>query len=123
MGSAAKDLFTEQFQSTGQIAIEPGKFAAALQLQIQELAQLAGVHRATVREAPSNLRLQSFLRESVRVLAAATEVSGDQGKAMFWFRNEPIRDFGYQTAEKLVSAGKADAVIDYLQSIESGSTG
>lgn len=74
MVSAAKDLFTEQLRLPGKLEIEPGKFVAVLQLQIHELAQLAGVHRATVRDALGSLRLQTLLRESLRVLAAATDL-------------------------------------------------
>jgi len=115
--------FAEQFQLEGKPLIEPGRLAAALELQLQDLASLAGVHRATVREAPSNVRLQTFMREALRIIAMAKDISGDQAKAIFWFRNEPLRDFGFVTAEKLVSEGKADAVAAYLQSIESGSSG
>lgn len=115
--------FAEQFQAPGKSVLEPTRVAAALELQMQELAALAGVHRATVREAPSNVRLQTFMREALRVIALATDISGDQAKAIFWFRNEPLRDFGYVTAEKLVSSGEVEAVVSYLQSIEAGSSG
>jgi hypothetical protein len=107
----------------GNTLLEPTKMAEALQLSQQDLAELAGVHRATLRDSPGNARLQAYLREVLRVLAAATEIAGSQDKAIFWYRNSPIRPFNFTTAEKLVAAGKSDAVVKYLGTIESGWSG
>jgi hypothetical protein len=50
-------------------------------------------------------------------------VAGDRDRAIYWYRNTPIPEFRHQTAEHLVSIGRTDAVVSYLQSIESGSSG
>ena len=63
------------------------------------------------------------LRESLRVIKAATDVSGDVNKALFWYRNEPLSAFGFKTAETLVSAGRTEAVLKYVMSIEAGASG
>jgi len=115
--------FAEEFRVPGQTAIQPERFAAVLNLQLQELAQLAHVHRATVSEAPGNLKLQAYLRNSLRVISAALEVAQDRDRALYWYRNVPISEFGHQTAEQLVADQKTDAVLAYLQSIGSGSSG
>jgi hypothetical protein len=115
--------FAEEFRVPGQTAIQPERFAAALNLQLQELAQLAHVHRATVSEAPGNLKLQTYLRNSLKVISAALEVAQDRDRALYWYRNVPISEFGHQTAEQLVAGQKTDAVLAYLQSIGSGSSG
>jgi hypothetical protein len=115
--------FAEEFRVPGQTAIQPERFAAALNLQLQELAQLAHVHRATVSEAPGNLKLQTYLRNSLKVISAALEVAQDRDRALYWYRNVPISEFGHQTAERLVADQKTDAVLAYLQSIGSGSSG
>jgi hypothetical protein len=103
--------------------IAPDRFAAALHLRQQELAQLAHVHRTTVAEAPGNAKLQAFMRDTLRVLSAAMGVSQQPDRAIYWYRNTPIPEFQHKTAEQIVSTGKADTVISYLLSIESGSTG
>lgn len=72
---------------------------------------------------PSSEGVQRFLREAVRVLRAASDVSGDISLAMFWYRNEPLPVFGYKTAEQLVSDGRAEDVIRYVVSLEAGATG
>ena len=115
--------FAEELRAPGQALIAADRFAAAMQLRQQELAQLAHVHRTTVSEAPANAKLQQFMRDSLRVLSATMEVAGDRGRAIFWYRNTPIPEFEHRTAEQLVSAGKTDAVVSYLMSVAAGSTG
>jgi hypothetical protein len=115
--------FAEEFRTPGQPVIQPERFADALNLRVQDLAKLAGVHRTTVTETPANARLQAFLREALRALSAAYEVTQDRDRAIFWFRNMPIPEFGHRTAETIVADGKTDAVIAYLTSIASGSSG
>ncbi len=123
--SAVPDLlgFAEEFRAPGQTVIQPERFASALNLQVQELAQLAHVHRTTVSEAPANVRLQSYLRRAVQVLSAALEVANDRDRAIYWYRNVPIAEFGHRTAEQLVADNKTEAVLSYLDSIGAVSTG
>ena len=44
--------FAEEFRTPGSPTIAPDRFASALHLQVQDLAQLAGVHRATISDSP-----------------------------------------------------------------------
>jgi hypothetical protein len=113
----------EEFREPGQAVIRPERFATALNLQLQELAQLAHVHRTTVSEAPANARLQAFMRESLQVISAALEVTQDRDRAFYWYRNAPIPEFGHRTAEQLVADHKTEAVLAYLQSVRGGSSG
>lgn len=59
----------------------------------------------------------------VRVLAVATEMTGDAGRAAFLLRNEPLRAFGYKTADALVQAGRTEDVIAYMESLAGGAAG
>ena len=113
----------DEFLTAGQEMIQPQRFAAALNLKLPDLAHLAGVHPATVTEAPENVELQGFMREALRVMSASYQVTGDRGRTFYWFRNEPIPEFEHRTAEQLVAAGKSVAVIGYLTSIAAGSSG
>lgn len=98
-------------------------FGQALNIDLQTLAQQAHVHRNTISRMPNSEGVQRFLREALRVLRAATDVSGDLARAMFWYRNEPLPVFGYKTAEQLVSDGRAEDVIRYVVSLEAGAAG
>lgn len=84
---------------------------------------LAGVHRNTLRTHPENPRLQSALRELMRVLSAAAAVQPDTERAFFMVKNEPIPAFRHKTLLQLVQEGRADDAIDYLDSISSGFAG
>ena len=115
--------FADEFRAASRPIIDPDRIAQALQLPLQDLAKLARVHRTTLKEAPGNSRLQAYLRDVVRVLSAASDVAVDRVQTLYWFRNSPISEFGHKTAEELVANGQAEAVIQYLMSIASGSTG
>jgi hypothetical protein len=68
--------------------------------------------------------LQRYRRDMVRVLAAAQiAAGGNPDRAIFWFMNEPLAEFGYQTPDQLVAQDKAQIVIDYIESIARGANG
>lgn len=56
-------------------------------------------------------------------MAAEDVAGGDRDRAVFWFMNEPIQDFDFQTPDTLLRVGKAQMVIDYIESIAGGATG
>ena len=115
--------FAEELRAPGAPLIAPDRFAAALRLRQQDLALLAHVHRTTVTDAPTNAKLQQYMRNTLRVLSAAMDVTGDRDRAIHWYRNTPSPEFEHRSAEQLVSAGKTDAVVSLLVSIAAGSTG
>ena len=90
---------------------------------MQELAERAHVHRNTPTARPQAPQLQKYLQDMVRVLAVATEMTGDEKRAAFLVRNEPLRAFEYKTVDALVQEGRADAVIAYLESLAGGAAG
>ncbi|EQL42786.1 hypothetical protein M770_34655 (plasmid) [Pseudomonas aeruginosa VRFPA03] len=52
-----------------------------------------------------------------------TDMGTDVTNAIFWFKNEPLSTFGYKTAEEVVSEGKTEQLIAFLQSWEAGAQG
>jgi hypothetical protein len=60
---------------------------------------------------------------ATRVLERALELNPDEIVVLRWFTTEPLKPFGMQTPAELVVAGKAGAVLDYIESIASGSSG
>jgi uncharacterized protein (DUF2384 family) len=99
------------------------RFGDALHIDLQTLAQQAHVHRNTISRQPASESVQRFLRDALRVIRAATDISGDVTKALFWYRNEPLPVFEYRTAEQLVSDGRVDDVLRFVSSLEAGATG
>jgi uncharacterized protein (DUF2384 family) len=120
----ASGSLAETFREPHQTYLSPRRIGEALGLQIQGVAERAHVSRNTPTARPQNEGLQNYLRNVVRVLAAAEDVAGgDRGRALFWFMNEPLAEFDYQTPDALVRAGKASVVVDYIESIAGGATG
>jgi hypothetical protein len=119
-------LFADVLESTR----EPGTsrfsavgVAAILGLQQQDIAELAGVHRNTLRSHPESPRLQSALRDLMRVLSAAAAVQPDPERAIFLVKNAPISAFRHKTLFQLVQEGRTEDAIGYLESIGSGFVG
>ncbi|MDQ2704841.1 MAG: hypothetical protein M3Y43_06740 [Pseudomonadota bacterium] len=114
--------FVDSLQEPRTPYISPQRLSKALGVKIASLAELTGVHRNTLRN-PSSERLQGRMREMVKVIAAATELTGDVDKAIYWYRNEPIADYSHRTAAELVSEGHAEAVLAFLRDLENGARG
>jgi len=103
--------------------LSPERFIQALRIDTQTPARQAHVHRNTVTRAPASRGIQDYLRESVRVIKAATDLNGDLSTALFWYRNEPLTEFEYKTAETLVSEGRADDLLRFVASLDAGAAG
>lgn len=103
--------------------INPKLFASALSIDIQTLASQAQVHRTTISRAQGAEKLQRYLRDALRVLGAAADINGDFHDALFWFRNEPLGALDYKTPEQLVSEGRSNDLLRYVQSLQAGVVG
>jgi hypothetical protein len=84
--------------------ISPRRFAAALNVDLATLAAWAHVHRNTVQRAPGSVAVQAYLRHSLRVIRAAIDPHGGIEATLFWFRNEPLPTFEFETPAQTVSA-------------------
>jgi len=94
-----------------------------ISVDLKTLARNAHLHRNTISRAPESESIQNYLRESLGAIRAATEIAGSVASANYWFRNIPLPLFDNKTAEMLVSEGRTDALVKYIQSLEAGFTG
>ena len=115
--------FLDSIQEPRTPYISPRRFAGRTGFRIETLAKLAGVHRNTVRQNPGSEPLQRTLRDMVKAISAATELTGDVDKAIYWLINEPIADYRHKTAAELIAEGRIDAVLTYLEDLINGPTG
>lgn len=107
----------------GATTLSPKRFSEVFSIDLQTLATQAHVHRNTISRAPASESVQRFLREALRVVRAAADLSGDVERALFWYRNEPLPPFGYKTPEQLVSDGRSEELLRYIESLEAGAAG
>ncbi len=117
--------FIEYFKDpdTSAPVLSPKRFSQALNIDSQMLAEQAHVHRNTISHAPDSRGVQDILREALRIIKAATDMTSDLNKALFFCRTEPLAVFGYKTAERLASEGRTDDVLRYVSSLEAGAAG
>ena len=93
------------------------KLAAHLQLSLGELTQLADLPPEALQVGPRKSQTQERLRDILRVLSTAAEVFASEQIAARWLVTEPIAAFHGQAAISLIARGRAEDVIQYLQSI------
>ena len=74
--------------------ISPRRMAERLRLPLTRLAKLAQLNRNTMAAKPGSPAVQARLGEIVRIIARAAELSGDEGRAIIWFRHQPLPGFG-----------------------------
>ena len=117
------DAFMTYLRDDASPTLSPTRYGQVLHLDAQTLAQSAQVHRNTLRRAPQSATVQSFLRDSVRVLRAATDLHGSVEEALFWFSNHPLPVFDYKTAHTLVTERRTETLLRYLASLDAGFAG
>jgi hypothetical protein len=100
--------------------VSPALLSQRLRVPLADLARLAHVHRNTLTQRPESLAVQQGLAPVVRILTAAEELTGDADRAIVWFRHQPISAHGGRTAQELVEAGHADAVLAHLEDLRDG---
>ena len=85
-----------------------------------ELAKLIGVARNTLSAKSGARKVDIALSPVVRILAMATEMTGSENRAAIWFKHQPIPGWAGKTAYDLVTDGKADKVLVYLEAVRAG---
>jgi uncharacterized protein (DUF2384 family) len=99
--------------------IAPRRMAARLRLPMTQLSRLAHVNRNTMAAKPDSPAVQARLGEIARIITRAADLAGDEGKAILWFKHQPISGFD-KTAEELVEEGRADLVLADLERMAEG---
>lgn len=100
--------------------IAPQRLATRLHVPMTGLARMARLNRNTLSSKAGSAAVQTELGIIARIIARAAELSGDEGRAIIWFRHQPIIGFDGKTAEQLVGEGHADAVLWHLEGLENG---
>lgn len=100
--------------------IAPRRMAERLRLPMTRLSRIAHLNRNTLADKPGSAAVQQKLGQIARIITRAADLSGDEGRAILWFRHQPMPAFGNRTAEELVEAGEAAAVIENLERMAEG---
>ena len=125
MSTATTYEFVDNLREPGTSRFSMSKIVEWLALPAQSVAAAAGVHRNTLAYSPESPRLQDFVRNLVRVIAAmhALNPNADDAELAYLLKNYPLSDLGYKTAWELLEAGRADDVVGYFESFRPGFVG
>ena len=100
--------------------IAPRRMAERLRVPMTYLSRLAHINRNTLAAQPGSPAVQEKLGQIARIITRAAEISGDEGRAIIWFRHQPLAGFGNRTPEELVEAGLVGAVLEDLERMSEG---
>ena len=84
------------------------------------ITKQSGLSAEQLRNDATSPAVQGFLTTVMNVLLAAYFVIGDLDRAVAWYHHTPLFGSGVRTAEDFISLGQADAVLAYLESLETG---
>lgn len=113
----------EALREGASITLSPARVAEVFGLPLARLAEMAGVHRNTLRLHGDSPQVQSYLRDLARVLVAMSDIQPNLETAVFHLRNTPVREFDYRTLFEVIEAGCLPEALRYLRSVSSGSAG
>lgn len=99
--------------------IAPKRMAERLRLPMTRLSKLAHLNRNTMVTRPDSPAVQEKLGQIARIITRAADLAGDEGRAIIWFKHQPIPGWG-KTAEELVEQGLAREVLDDLDRMAEG---
>lgn len=99
--------------------------ASALGITLGELAALLRVNKNSLSGDGQGAIAQKRMSEVARILVRAAAImdngdGGEAGRAILWFRNQPLPEFRNQTAMELVRVYHGPAVIAHLDKLEKG---
>lgn len=120
MSSVALETSTARFGAENTPFLSARNVADRLGVTLTELAGMIGVARNTLVAKTGARKVDSALSPVVRILAMASEMAGGEDRAAIWFKHQPIPGWAGKTAYDLVSEGKADKVLAYLEAVRSG---
>jgi uncharacterized protein (DUF2384 family) len=120
MTAMGLDIAATRFSDGHSPFLSARRVAEQLGVTLSELAKLIGVARNTLTAKSSARKVDNALSQVVRIIAMASDMAGDDSRAVIWFKHQPIPGWGGKTAYDLVADGKAESVLAYLEAVRSG---
>ena len=112
--------FLERVADPKSGTVSPSRVSGELKMTVSELSRVLRLHRNSLTQKPESPAVQARVGQVARIIAQAAELTGDDRRAVVWFRHQPLAGFDGQTAEELVASGHGDAVIKHLELLADG---
>ncbi|WP_119389014.1 antitoxin Xre/MbcA/ParS toxin-binding domain-containing protein [Taklimakanibacter lacteus] len=120
MNTAGLEVAAGHFSEEQSPFLSAPRVCEVLGINQSELAKLIGVARNTLTAKSGARKVDQALSPVVRILSMAIEMTGDESRAVIWFKHQPIPGWAGKTAYDLVSEGEAGKVLAYLEAVRSG---
>jgi len=100
----------------------PRKIAEVLRTTSEEIARSAGLGKDAIqrKDRLRSDKTQRRLREVTEIINKVEPRFGSALMAYAWYRSEPLPGFSGLTAMQLVREGRANEVLDYIDSVDAG---
>ena len=89
----------------------------------RRLMSLSGISIDRMKLEPAVSTSEDFWRGAVAVLEEAMTINPDESRVLQWFNEQPLVDFSMKRPAEIVADGQTEALLEYVRSLESGSTG
>jgi len=90
-----------------------------LGIKIKDLAMAVGVTPRTLEKNPRSEKAQTSLRKIAYIYSILEEMIGSEEGALVWLR-APNPDYDGASPLEIISQGKVDAIMRYLDDIKKG---
>lgn len=120
MTAANLELAASRFSDGRSPYLSARRVSEILGVNQSELAKLIGIARNTLVAKSGERKVDHALSPVVRILIMAIEMTGDENRAVIWFKHQPIPGWAGKTAYDIVAQGKADNVLAYLEAARAG---
>lgn len=120
MSTFGLELVASRFSDGHSPFLSARRVSEVLGVNQSELAKLVGIARNTLAAKSGARKVDQALSPVVRILVMAMEMTGDEARAVIWFKHQPIPGWSGKTAYDIVAEGKADKVLTYLEAVRAG---
>lgn len=120
MNAQRLELAASHFSDGHSPFLSARRVSEVLGINQSELAKLIGIARNTLASKSGTRKVDQALSPIVRILTMAIDMTGDENRAVIWFKHQPIPGWAGKTAYDIVSVGEAGKVLTYLEAVRAG---
>lgn len=117
------DELADWMREPGSSNLSAKRTAAALGLELEDLALIARIDPEELRQHPDSPRAQAVMLDILRLAYALAELDPDISRAMLMLKSTPVREFDNLSLLDLVRNGRVEDAVAYLRLASSGFVG
>ncbi|MCJ7472583.1 MAG: hypothetical protein MUP02_07240 [Actinobacteria bacterium] len=100
--------------------VNPAKLRAYLGLKAKNIAHIVGRTPRSLEKNPKSNKVQLELRKIVYIHALLKSMTNNESEILLWLR-APNPEYSGLSPIEVISQGKIDSIVNYLENIKKGS--